>query len=102
LLSQYLTDPSGLKSSGRLIAAYLVVVGVLAFPAGLILPGMASYVAAFTNQCFGYAVIFYGATKGYDTFNWVRGKLGKWLGKAEGTPAEAPATTTTEPDGGTQ
>lgn len=100
LLTQYLSDPNGLKSSGRLIAAYLVVIGVLAFPAGLILPHMAAYTASFTNQCFGYAAIFYGATKGYDTFNWVKGKLPQWLGtKDAGTPAEAPTPTTAPTEG---
>ena len=89
-LTDYLMDPNGVKSSGRLIACYLIVVGVLAFPGGLILPTATSYVAQFTNQCFEFAAIFYGATKGYDTFNWVSGKLQGWLAK----DATAPNTTT--------
>ena len=94
-LVEYLTDPEGVKSSGRLIAAYLVVVGVLSFPAGLVLPSAAEYTSKFTNQCFGYASIFYGATKGYDVFNWASSKLRGVLGK----DAQPAPETKTEPKG---
>jgi hypothetical protein len=87
LLQEYFQDPDGVKSSGRLIAAYLVVVGVLAFPAGLVIPGQEKYVAEFSDRCFFYAAVFYGSTKGYDTFNSLKGKVLSFFATKGAAPA---------------
>ena len=93
-LSNFLQDPSGVNSSGRLFAAYLVTVGILAFYAGLMYSPAAAYAASFTDKCFMYGSIFYGSAKGYDVFKGVGAKIQAMLGTPAPTPApaaEAPA-----------
>jgi hypothetical protein len=70
-----------------LLAAYLVVVGVLAFPAGLVISGQEKYVAEFSDRCFFYAAVFYGSTKGYDTFNSLKGKVLSFFATKSAAPA---------------
>lgn len=94
VFQDYLKDPNGVKSSGRLIACYMVVVGILAYPAGIWYPGSSDYTSRFTGQCFGYAAIFYGATKGYDSFNFIKDRLSNLLGKKDTSATETVATTT--------
>jgi len=96
-LEKYLADPTGVNSSGRLFAAYLITFGVLAFYAGLMYSPAAAYAASFTDKCFLYGSIFYGSAKGYDVFKGVGAKLQAMLG---GSPSPAAADPSAETQGG--
>ena len=91
MLQKFFQDPNGVDSSGRLFAAYLVVMGVLGFPAGVVLTGSAEFAAKFTDRCFFYAAVFYGSTKGYDSFNALKGKLASFLPQATTASTETTA-----------
>jgi len=92
-LHGYFNDPGGVKSSGRLLTACLVVVGVLAYPTGFFLPEYGKYASEFSERCFFYAVVFYGSTKGYDIFNAFTWKVRSFLATKKGALA-APAQPT--------
>lgn len=94
-VTDYLNDPQNVKSSGRLFAAYLVAIGILAYPVGVFLPAAASYTSDFTTKCLAFASVFYGSTKVYDMSGALRDKLASFFSK-NAAPEPKTGTTTGE------